>query len=985
VLALSQKQEQKPQVQKPVSAMLQAKFQQGLALYQHGRLAEAEKLYEEILKQEPTHFGALHLLGVVALRTRRTQRGVELIAKAIEINPNVAAAHSNLGYALSALKLHEQALASYDKAIALKPDYADAYNNRGAALRNLRRHAEALASYDKAIALKPDYADAYNNRGNALSDLKRHDEALASYDKAIALKPDYSDAHYNRGTTLRSLNRHDEALASYDKAIALKPDHAEAYNNRGAALGNLKRHTEALASCDKAIALKLDYAEAHNNRGIALRSLKRDDEALASYDKAIVLKPDYPDAHYNRGNALSDLKRDDEALASYDKAIALKPDYADAHYNRGIALSDLKRHDEALASYDKAIALKPDYADAYNNRGIALNELKRPEQALASYDKAIALKPDYADAYNNRGIALNELKRSEQALASYDQAIALKPDYADAYNNRGIALNELKRSEQALASYGRAIALRPDYADAHYNRGNALRNLKRYDEALASYDKAITLKPDHAEAYNNRGTVLEDLKRNEEAIASYEKAIALNPDVEFLLGNLIHTRMIICDWINLETQIDQLIHKINRAEKVSTPYPILSISGSPELQRKAAEIYVLARNPLNNALPEIAKRQRHQKIRIGYFSADFREHPIANLAAELFERHDRSQFEVTAFSFGTDTRDDLRRRLEVAFDKFIDVRNQSDKEVALLARNLEIDIAVDLGGFTMDCRTNIFSMRAAPVQVNYLGYPGTMGAEYIDYLIADCTLIPTQMQKYYTEKIAYLPNSCIPNDAKRVISNRLFDRAEFGLPHSAFVFCGFNNSYKLNPSIFDCWMRILKKAEGSVLWLSESNATAAANLKKEADTRGVDSNRLVFARKMPLLADHLARHRLADLFLDVLPFNAHTTASDALWAGLPVLTQIGESFIGRVAASRLNAIGLPELITSTRQEYEDLAIELATNLEKLTAIKDKLANNRLTTPLFDTQLFTRNIETAYTAMYERYQADLPPDHIYVPH
>ena len=542
---------------------------------------------------------------------------------------------------------------------------------------------------------------------------------------------------------------------------------------------------------------------------------------------------------------------------------------------------------------------------------------------------------------------------------------------------------DLKCPAEALASYDKAIALKPDHAATHSNRGNALMDLKRHAEALASYDRAIALKPDDAAAHSNRGNALMALNRPEEALTSYDKAIALKPDFEFLYGNLIHMKMKICDWSNLETQIAQLVHKIDRAEKVSQPFLLLAETNSPELQRKAAEIYALARYPLNIALPKIAKRQRRNKIRIGYFSAEFRNHAIAFLTAELFERHNRSQFEVTAFSFGIDTRDDMRRRLEAAFDKFLDVRNRSDRDVALLARNLEIDIAVDLGGFTLDGRMGIFSMRAAPVQVNYLGYAGTTGAEYIDYLIADPTLIPASNQKYFSEKIVYLPNSYQANDRKRRIADKTFTRAEVRLPEDAFVFCCFNNNFKIAPEVFDCWMRILKRVDNSVIWLMEGNTKATSNLRKEAEIRGVHPERLIFAKPMPP-PDHLARHRLADLFLDTLPYNAHTTASDALWAGLPVLTRIGETFAGRVAASLLNAIGLTELITSTPQAYEALAIELATNPEKLAAIKRKLANNRLTTPLFDTQTFTRHIEAAYTMMYERYQANLPPDHIYVP-
>ena len=428
----------RPQAQYEAAAALQTKFAQGVALHQQGKLAEAERIYAEILRQQPNHFDALHLLGVIAAQTLRTERAVELIKKAIGLNATVAGAHSNLGNALRDLKRPEDALASYDKAIALKPDYAEAHNNRGLALQDLNRPENALASYDKAIALKPNYAEAHNNRGNALVDLTRPAEALASYDKAIALKPDYAEAYYNRGNALVDLKHPAEAFASYDKAIALKPDFAEAYYNRALALQNLNRAEDALASYDKAIALEPNYAEAYSNRGNALLDLKRPTEALASCDKAIASKPDFAEAYYNRGNALTDLKRRTDALVSYDKAIALKPDFAEAHNNRALALQNLNRPEDALASYDKAIALKPDYAEAHSNRGLALQNLNRPEDALASYDKAIALKPDYAEAHSNRGNALTQKGDFTAAIESYNRALHIKPDYAECYRHYSI-------------------------------------------------------------------------------------------------------------------------------------------------------------------------------------------------------------------------------------------------------------------------------------------------------------------------------------------------------------------------------------------------------------------------------------------------------------------------------------------------------------------------------------------------------------------
>ena len=688
-------------------------------------------------------------------------------------------------------------------------------------------------------------------------------------------------------------------------------------------------------------------------------------------------------ATFRQGYALHQQRRFAEAERTYEEVLRQEPHHFDARHLLGVVALQTGRTQRGAELIVKAIELNPNVAAAHHNLGSAFSTLKRPAEALASYDKAIALKPGYAEVHNNRGAALNDLKRPEEALASCDKAIALKRDFAEAYNNRGNSLNALKRYEEALASCDKAIALKPDLPVAYNNRGIALNHLKRHEEALASYDKAIALKPQFAETYNNRGHVLNDLKRPKEALASYDRAIALKPDCEFLLGDLIHTKMKICDWSNLEAQIALLVTKLDHSEKVSQPLPLLAATTSPELQRKAAEIYSLAKYPLNYTLSKIAKRPRRETIRLGYFSADFRSHALMILMAELFETHNRSQFEVTAFSFGKDTRDEVTRRLETAFDKFIDVRNQSDRDVASLARNLELDIAVDLGGFTTDGRTNIFSMRAAPMQVNFLGYPGTMGAEYIDYIIADSFVIPDMQRQHYREKIVYLPNTFQANISNRKIGNNIPSRAEMGLPENGFVFCSFNNSYKITPTIYDIWMRILQQNDRGVLWLLGGNANVESNLRKEAEDRGVNSARVIFASRVGY-SDYLARYQVADLFLDTFPFNAGTTASDALWAGLPLVTCSGVAFASRMAGSLLRAIGMPEMATASMTDYEALANKLARNPDLMTSTKMKLADNRFNQPLFNTQLFTRHIEAAYTAMYERYQADLPPDHIYVP-
>jgi predicted O-linked N-acetylglucosamine transferase (SPINDLY family) len=508
-----------------------------------------------------------------------------------------------------------------------------------------------------------------------------------------------------------------------------------------------------------------------------------------------------------------------------------------------------------------------------------------------------------------------------------------------------------------------------------------LNELKRFDEAITHYDKALSLKPDYAEGWSNKGVTLYELKRYDEAITHYDKALSLKPDIDWVSGDLLHIKMKICSWSGLAESLEDISQKVAASEKVAQPFPLLALNNDSFLHKKSSEIYIKAKYPFNPVLGPILKHPQNQKIRIGYFSADFHNHATGYLIAELFELHDKSQYELVGFSFGPTEKDEMRQRLEKSFDKFIEVGSMSDVEVAKLSRDFNIDIAVDLKGFTQDTRTGIFAHRAAPIQVNYLGYPGTLGTVYIDYIIADKTLIPPQSQQSYSEKVVYLPNSYQVNDRKRIISERQFTRQELGLSEQGFIFCCFNNNYKILPATFEGWMRILKVVEGSILWLFQDNSWAVENLKKVAEKQGIAPDRLVFAKRLHL-PEHLARHRQADLFLDTFPCNAHTTTSDALWAGLPVLTLMGESFASRVAASLLNAVGLPELITSTQEEYEALAIELALNPMKLADIKLRLASNRLTAPLFDAPLFTKNLEAAYVKIYEKYQAGLEPDHIF---
>lgn len=650
-------------------------------------------------------------------------------------------------------------------------------------------------------------------------------------------------------------------------------------------------------------------------------------------------------------------------------------------FGQALELHQQGRLREAQTLYEGILKKQPKHFDALHMLGVACFQSRQLDRAATLIKKAIALEPDFAQAHNNLGNVLQDQRLFNAALVSYNKALALDPGLTEAHNNRGDLLQVLGRWDAALASYETAIALDPRNAVARYNRGNAFKALGRHAEAIKSYDEALEIVPDYADAWHNRGHALAELRQYGQAVQSYDEALKYRKDIPDLAGTRLNLKMHMCQWQNFNQELAALVDQIDQSRRVCAPFPFLALCDDGPRQRKVAEGWIQDRDAKRVASP-IPKRGKHEKIRLGYFSADFWNHPVAYLVAGIFDHHDRSRFEVHAFSSGPDTRDAMRQRLEQRFDHFHDVREKSGKEVVDLARKLEIDIAIDLSGLTKGCRPDLFAARVAPIQVNYLGYPGTMGAGFMDYLIGDPVLTPMEHASFYSEKIITLPNSYQANDNTRQIADKSFSRSELNLPESGFVFCCFNSNYKILPATFDGWMNILKAVPGSVLWLLQGSDQTQDNLRAETQKRGVDASRLVFARNLPV-EEHLARQRAADLFLDTLPYNAHTTASDALWAGLPVLTHAGQTFAARVAASLLCAIGLPELVTTSQAEFESLAIELATNPSRLSSVRQKLAQNRLSTPLYDTSLFTRHLESAFESIHARRLAGQPVEHLQV--
>ena len=652
-----------------------------------------------------------------------------------------------------------------------------------------------------------------------------------------------------------------------------------------------------------------------------------------------------------------------EALSQTKNLLRQFPTSTALYIISGDACTKLKQFDDAILHYNKAIELNPNFAAGYFNLGVAQQDKGDIKLALESYKMALKLNPNYLEAYFNMGGVLHEIGNFEEALDNYKYILKLKPDHPDTYNNMGNTLKEMGQPELAIKYFKKAIKLNSNFAEAYNNQGNWFRDEGFLNESIVSLEMAISLKENYQEAFFNLGNSLKDQGKYDSALNYYDKATKNNyfPEAKH---ERIYLRQQICEWSELE-QLEKEFPKLGITDSSVKPFPFFSFEDDPKRQLIRASKYVSETHNIEPIPLDRAPKSRSNKIRVGYFSADFRDHAVSHQISKVLALHDRSKIEVYAYSFGQ-ADDDMRKRIISAVDHFKDVTDMSDKDVALLAREDKIDIAIDLMGYTKGSRPQIFAHRAAPIQIHLFG--GTTGAQFIDYVIADHIVIPDRLRQYYQEKIIYLPHSYMPTDNTLEISDTIMTREDMGLPEDGFVFCCFNNNFKITPREFDIWMRLLHKVEGSVLWLKEANQWAKSNLQKEATKRGIDPSRLIFTTRLST-EDHLARHRLADLFLDTFNFNAHSTASDALWAGLPIITKKGEQFVARCAASFLNTIGLPEMITTTEKDYEELAFKLATDKSLLSSIRERLAKNRLSTPLFNTEKYTKDLEAALDKVY----------------
>lgn len=830
--------------------------------------------------------------------------------------------------------------ALYAQTIASTPKDAYALRCLASLLSQQGRFDEAIDRLERALALQPSDAATWNEHGSILANADRLEQALTSFLRAAQIDPRLPEPACNLGQALCFLGRQAEAIPWLDRAIAGRPTLTLTHELKADALYSMGKHSDLVQACREAFALGVESAHLRHLSGTSLTALKQPAEALLAFDRTLQLDSRHIDALNGRGNALEALGRYEEALGAFDQGLALKADFPEALHNRARVLATLKRYPEALDNVARALQYKPDFADAWNSRGATLDLLDKPEEAVIAFDRAITLNPNHATALSNRGIVLVKHGHYESGLESLERALALNSLDSDALNSRGNALAALGRREEAFVSFEHALAIRPDFQEALVSYGSWLGRSGRVAESSRILRRAAEI----------------DSSRYPESA-----------------GSAFYAAAKCCDWADYDSQARALLGRVRAGELAAAPFHLLLIAESPADQLECARIWLREKySDLRSEAPAVAPRNR-ERLRIAYLSPDFRSHPVASQACRLFELHDRSRFETIAIAFGPPAApgDAMRERLERAFDRFLQIPDStSDREAARQIRDLDVAIAIDLAGYTSDARPGILALRPAPVQVSFLGYPGTLGADYIDYLVADRTVVPDEHRAAYSERVVHMPRSFLALDDTREIGLTPSRRAA-GLPEEGFVYACFNHNYKITPAMFDVWMRILRQVPGSVLWLSEPAQVAAENLGREAQKRGISSERLIFAPRLTDLADHLARLRLADLFLDTLPYNAHATSCDALWAGLPVLTCLGPTFTGRVAGSLVHALGMPELVTQSLSDYEKLACELANDRARLAALRARVSSPEARSGLFDTDRFRRELEWAFGAMWER--------------
>lgn len=867
----------------------------------------------------------------------------------------------------------------------------------GATHFQLRNFSECIFYNQQCIRVDPSFAEAYGNLGNALKELGDVKGAVQFYMKAIKLKPRFSDAYNNLASAHLLLGEIAQAKETYTMALTLNPDLVDSHTN----LGNLYKSSgdfENAKNCYlEAIRINKDFPIAWNNLAGLFKEEGQITTAIAYYKEAIRLCPEFADAHNNLGNVL---KEDDnkiqDAIACYQTAIRLRPDFAIAHGNLGSCYYDLGDFPSAVKSFNYAIQLEPNFPDAFNNLGNALKEQGRIDEAISAYRSALHLKPDHPHAYNNLGNAMIEKGLFKEAIHCYVTAIRLLPRFSAANSNLGSVFKEQGKLEQAVAHYQEAIRIDPTFADAFSNLGNTLRECGSLDDALECYDRAIDLDRNYADAYVNKAALLKDCGKLLEAMGLYRTSLEIKPDNADAFANLIHTMVQICDWSSHDDNFQKLLFQLTTQLASQTTVPSIQPFHSLVYPLSLSELLHIARRYAKRAKMNVSlcesvfkfkSKSKNARLKVGYVSSDFGNHPVSHLMQSVFGLHSKNKFEVYCYSLSPSDRSEWRLKIESEVEHFSDLSQLHNKEAAEQIFADGIHILINLNGYTKGARNEIFALRPAPVQISMFGFCGSMGADYIDYIVSDRTVIPIELSGFYSEKQLNLPHCYLVSDhlqsSPTVNSSDAPSRSQYGISDDKFVFCNFNQLYKIDPKTFDVWMNLLKRVNNSVLWLLRFPPAGEMNILREARKRGVREEQIVFT-DVASRDEHIRRGFLADLFLDTAVYNAHSTAFDILWSGTPLITLKGEKMASRVAASILSSVGLEkELVCSSLAEYEELAVNLAEDSEKLFSMRTHLENSRRSCAAFDTKRWVRNFELGLISVWKRQEQRLPPDHINV--
>ncbi|XP_010239774.1 probable UDP-N-acetylglucosamine--peptide N-acetylglucosaminyltransferase SEC isoform X2 [Brachypodium distachyon] len=907
---------------------------------------------------------------------------------AVDEEGHLALAHQNYrtGKYRQAL---EHAKAVYEK----NPRRTDNLLLLGAIYFQLRDYDLCISKNEEALAVDPGFAECYGNMANAWKEKGDIDLAICYYLTAIKIRSNFCDAWSNLASAYTRKGRLHDAAQCCRQALILNPRLVDAHSN----LGNLMKAQgfveEAYTCYLEAIRIDPHFAIAWSNLAGLFMEVGDLNKAMQYYKEAVKLNPSFADAHLNQGNVYKAMGMLEEAIACYQRALQARPDYAMAYGNLATIYYEQRQLDMSIHCYSQAILCDPRFVEAHNNMGNALKDAGRVEEAINCF------QANHPQALTNLGNIYMEWNMASAAASFYKAAIAVTSGLTSPFNNLAVIYKQQGSYADAIACYTEVLRIDPTAADALVNRGNTFKEFGRVAEAIQDYMQAATIMPTMAEAHANLASAYKDSGNQESAITSYKKALCLRPDFPEVTCNLLHTLQSVCDWENRETMFHEVEEIIKRQIKMSLlpsvqPFHAIAYPIDPmlalEISRKyAVQCSLIASRfglpPFVHPPPLPVRAQgKHGRLRVGYVSSDFGNHPLSHLMGSVFGMHDGNYVEVFCYALSQNDGTEWRQRIQAEAEHFIDVSAMTSDVIAKMINEDKIQILINLNGYTKGARNEIFALQPAPIQVSYMGFPGTTGASYIDYLVTDEFVSPTRYAHIYSEKLVHLPHCYFVNDYKQ--KNRdVFSplcphkRSDYGLPEDKFIFACFNQLYKMDPEIFDTWCNIVKRVPNSVLWLLRFPATGEMRVKAHAAARGVSPDQIIFT-DVAVKHEHIRRSELADLFLDTPLCNAHTTGTDILWAGLPMITLALEKMATRVAGSLCLATGLgDEMIVSSTKEYEDRAVELATNPAELRILTNKLKQARLTCPLFDTARWVRNLDRAYFKMWNLYCSGRHPE------